>query len=167
MIEGSAIASIASTAGIGWMQNMELVVRAAGHARLRRAPRRGARRTRRSCANAYGLSKEAINAYTAQRSFPLAQQGIRINCVNPGPTDTPMMPEFEKAVGKKYMDDFPVPLGRHAVAEEQAWPMVFLNSPRASFVTGVQFDADGGFKGGLFTGQIDPAVLMPEGFGES
>jgi hypothetical protein len=42
--------------------------------------------------------------------------------------------------------------------------MVFLNSPRASFVTGLQLDADGGFKGGMFTGQIDPAVLMPEGF---
>jgi len=118
-------------------------------------------------ANAYGLSKEAINAYTAFRSFNLAKDKIRINCVNPGPTDTPMMPEFEKAVGKKYMDDFPVPLGRHAVAEEQAWPMVFLNSPRSSFVTGLQFDCDGGFKGGLFTGQIDPTVLMPEGMGDA
>ena len=86
--------------------------------------------------------------------------------MNPGPTDTPMMPEFEKAVGKKYMDDFPVPLGRHAVAEEQAWPMVFLNSPRSSFVTGVQFDADGGFKGGLFTGQIDPASSCPKAWGD-
>ena len=112
--------------------------------------------------NAYGLSKEAINAYTAFRSFELAQNGIRINCVNPGPTDTPMMSEFEKAIGKKYMDEFPVPLGRHAVAEEQAWPLVFLNSPRASFVTGVQFDADAGFKAGMFTGQIDPSTLIPE-----
>jgi NAD(P)-dependent dehydrogenase (short-subunit alcohol dehydrogenase family) len=165
MIEGSAIACIASSAGIGWMQNMgtlfELTATpdfAAAKAWCEAHPK--------ELMNAYGYSKEAINAYTAQRSFPLAQQGIRINCVNPGPTDTPMMPEFEKAVGKKYMDDFPVPLGRHAVAEEQAWPMVFLNSPRASFVTGLQFDADGGFKGGIFTGQIDPAVLMPEGFGE-
>ena len=89
------------------------------------------------------------------------RRGIRINCLNPGPTDTPMMPEFEQAVGKDYMDNFPVPLGRHAVADEQAWPLVFLNSPRASFVTGAQLDADGGFKGGLFTGQIDPSVLMP------
>jgi NAD(P)-dependent dehydrogenase (short-subunit alcohol dehydrogenase family) len=116
--------------------------------------------------NAYGLSKEAINLYTAFRSFDLAPDGIRLNCVNPGPTDTPMMAEFEKAIGKQYMDDFPVPLGRHAVAAEQAWPMVFLNSPRASFVTGHQFDCDGGFKAGLFTGQIDPKVLMPDGMGD-
>ena len=166
MIEGSAIACIASTAGIGWLQNMELLFGllmtpdlAGGRAWCEEHPK--------ELMNAYGLSKEAINAYTAFRSFALAQQGIRINCVNPGPTDTPMMPEFEKAVGKKYMDDFPVPLGRHAVAEEQAWPMVFLNSPRASYLTGHQLDVDGGFKGGLFTGQIDPTVLMPEGFGES
>ena len=166
MLEGSAIACIASTAGIGWMQNLELLFG------LLSTPDFDAARTwceehPKELANAYGLSKEAINAYTAFRSFALAEQGIRINCVNPGPTDTPMMPEFEKAVGKRYMDEFPVPLGRHAVAEEQAWPMVFLNSPRASYVTGHQLDVDGGFKGGLFTGQIDPGVLMPEGFGDS
>jgi NAD(P)-dependent dehydrogenase (short-subunit alcohol dehydrogenase family) len=166
MVEGSAIASIASTAGIGWTANLELLSGltatpdfAAAKAWCEAHPGQ--------IANAYGLSKEAINAYTALRSFTLARDSIRINCVNPGPTDTPMMPEFEKAIGKKYMDEFPVPLGRHAVAAEQAWPMVFLNSPRSSFVTGLQFDCDGGFKGGLFTGQIDPAVLMPEGIRNS
>ncbi len=165
MIEGSAIASIASTAGIGWMQNVGVLFELLATPDFA-AAKQWCEAHPKELANAYGLSKEAINAYTAQRSFTLAEHGIRINCVNPGPTDTPMMPEFEKAVGKQYMDDFPVPLGRHAVAEEQAWPMVFLNSPRAAFVTGVQFDADGGFKGGLFTGQIDPAVLMPEAFRE-
>ncbi len=165
MIEGSAIASIASTAGIGWLQNMELLFGLLATPDFASA-RAWCEEHPKELANAYGLSKEAINAYTAFRSFALAPSGIRINCLNPGPTDTPMMPEFERAVGKKYMDEFPVPLGRHAVAEEQAWPLVFLNSPRASFVTGHQFDCDGGFKGGLFTGQIDPTVLMPEGLAE-
>jgi NAD(P)-dependent dehydrogenase (short-subunit alcohol dehydrogenase family) len=165
MPEGSAIASIASTAGIGWMANMELLFGLLGTPDFDGA-RSWCEAHPKELGNAYGLSKEAINAYTSHRSFSLAQQGIRINCVNPGPTDTPMMPEFEKAVGKKYMDEFPVPLGRHAVAEEQAWPMVFLNSTRCSFVTGTQFECDGGFKGALFTGQIDPRVLMPEGLAD-
>jgi NAD(P)-dependent dehydrogenase (short-subunit alcohol dehydrogenase family) len=157
---GSAIASIASTAGIGWTANLELLGPLVATPDFATA-RAWCEQHPAALANAYGLSKEAINAYTAFRSFTLAARGIRINCLNPGPTDTPMMPEFEKAVGKEYMDSFPVPLGRHAVADEQAWPLVFLNSPRASFVTGVQLDADGGFKGALFTGQIDPSVLMP------
>jgi NAD(P)-dependent dehydrogenase (short-subunit alcohol dehydrogenase family) len=156
----SAIACIASTAGIGWMANLELLGPLLATSDFASA-RAWCEEHPADLTNAYGLSKEAINAYTAFRSFPLAAQGIRINCLNPGPTDTPMMPEFEKAVGKDYMDSFPVPLGRHAIAEEQAWPLVFLNSPRASFVTGLQLDADGGFRAGLFTGQIDPAVLLP------
>jgi NAD(P)-dependent dehydrogenase (short-subunit alcohol dehydrogenase family) len=163
MTEGAAIASIASTAGIGWMQNMELLFGLLGTPDFAGARAWCEDHPTEVEANSYGLSKEAINAYTAFRSFNLAKDGIRINCVNPGPTDTPMMPEFEKAVGKQYMDNFPVPLGRHAVAEEQAWPLVFLNSPRASFVTGEQVECDGGFRGGLFTGQIDPTVLTPEG----
>ena len=160
MPEGGAIASIASTAGIGWLQNLETVmalVTTPGHA----AARAWCEEDPARIANAYGLSKEAINAYTAYRSYALAQRGLRINCVNPGPTDTPMMPEFERAMGKEYMDNFPVPLGRHAHPAEQAWPLVFLNSPRASFVTGIALDVDGGFIGGLYTGQIDPTVLAP------
>lgn len=166
MIPGAAIVSVASTAGIGWMQNMTLLFELLGTPDFA-AARAWCEDHPNELKNAYGLSKEAINAYTAYRSFALAPEGIRINCLNPGPTDTPMMPEFEKAVGKRYMDEFPVPLGRHAVAEEQAWPLVFLNSPRCSFVTGHQLDCDGGFKGGLFTGQIDPTVLMPEGVADA
>ncbi len=157
---GGAIASISSTAGIGWLANLATLMPLVTSADFA-AARAWCEADPARIANAYGMSKEALNAYTAHRSYVLAQQGIRINCLNPGPTDTPMMPEFERAVGKKYMDEFPIPLGRHAVAEEQAWPLVFLNSPRASFVTGIALDSDGGFVGGLYTGQIDPGVLMP------
>ncbi len=161
MIEGSAIASVASTAGIGWTQNLTVLGDLlATHDFV--AARRWCETHLEELENAYGFSKEAINAYTALRSFSLAHDGIRINCVNPGPTDTPMMPELEKAVRKRYMEEFPVPLGRHAAAEEQAWPLVFLNSTRASYVTGTSLDCDGGFKAALLTGQVDPTVLLPE-----
>jgi NAD(P)-dependent dehydrogenase (short-subunit alcohol dehydrogenase family) len=162
IVEGGAIASIASSAGIGWLMNMDVLGPllatpdfAAARAWCEEHPK--------EIVNGYGVSKEAINAYTAMRSFTLAPLGIRINCLNPGPTDTPMMPHFEEAVGKDFMANFPKPLwGRNARPEEQAWPLLFLNSPRSSFVTGVQFDADAGFKAGMFTGQIDPSAIIPE-----
>ena len=74
--------------------------------------------------------------------------------------------DFEEAVGKDFMSNFPKPLwGRNARPDEQAWPLLFLNSPRSSYVTGVQLEADAGFKAGMFTGQIDPSTLIPEGMG--
>lgn len=160
MPPGSAIASVSSVAGLGWMQEMGAVTEVLA------AP--GFEGVRRWCdANpgvikeGYAFSKMCIIVYTMQRSPALAAQGIRINCTCPGPTDTPMMPHFEMAMGKDYMDKFPKPLGRNAQPDEQAWPLVFLNSQAASYITGTALFCDGGFTGALLTGQVDPTVLAP------
>jgi NAD(P)-dependent dehydrogenase (short-subunit alcohol dehydrogenase family) len=163
MIDGAAIASIASVAGMAWQGNQEKLADllatpdfASAKAWCEAHPD--------DLVNAYGLSKEAINMYTAARSVDLIAKGIRINCLNPGPTDTPMMPAFEAANGVEFMREFPKPIGRNSRPEEQAWPLIFLGSPRASYVTGASVFADGGFTGALFTGQVDVARLLPPGF---
>ena len=46
------------------------------------------------------------------------------------------------------------PSGRRSTAEEQAWPLVFLNSPRASYIAGEALHTDAGFLGAMVTGQI-------------
>jgi NAD(P)-dependent dehydrogenase (short-subunit alcohol dehydrogenase family) len=161
MIEGSAIASIASVAGIAWLSNMATVMELVVTGDFDSA-RAWYEQNAERAGNGYEFSKQAINAYTAARAVPFAELGVRINCINPGPTDTPMMPHFEQAMGKTYMDNFPKPIGRNARPEEQAWPLLFLNSPRASYVTGTALFVDGGFTGGLYTGQVDPSVLMPQ-----
>jgi NAD(P)-dependent dehydrogenase (short-subunit alcohol dehydrogenase family) len=88
-------------------------------------------------------------------------KGVRLNCTNPGPTDTPMMPFFHETVGKQIVDAAMGPLGCYSTPEEQAWPLVFLNRPRLSYVAGEAFYVDGGFFGALRTGQIDFSQLMP------
>ena len=50
-----------------------------------------------------------------------ADKGIRVNSISPGPTETPMMPDFEAHIGKEFMEDFPIPLGRRSTPEEQAY----------------------------------------------
>ena len=89
-----------------------------------------------------------------------------MNCISPGPTDTPMMADFEKYVGKEFMESFPVPLGRRSTPDEQAWPLVYLNSPLASYVTGEYLVTDGGTMGAVMTGSIDLSLLMPDAFKE-
>jgi NAD(P)-dependent dehydrogenase (short-subunit alcohol dehydrogenase family) len=112
-------------------------------------------------ADGYSTSKEALIFYTMQRSTPALKQGVRVNCISPGPTDTAMMPAFEEAMGKDFMAAFPKPIGRNAVAEEMAYPLLFLNSDGASYIAGHNLMVDGGFLGGVMTGQVDVSALMP------
>jgi NAD(P)-dependent dehydrogenase (short-subunit alcohol dehydrogenase family) len=162
MPPGSAIASISSTAGMGWTANiakwMPLVTAegfAAGLAWLKEHPD--------EIEGGYAPSKEALIIWTLWASYALAEKGIRVNSISPGPTRTPMMPDFEATVGKEFMDNFPVPLGHHAQPEEQAYPLIFLNSRAASFITGENINTDGGTMGALMTGSIDPAIFAGAG----
>jgi NAD(P)-dependent dehydrogenase (short-subunit alcohol dehydrogenase family) len=159
MSEGGAVASIASTAGLGWSSRvpttMELVTTASfedgvkwcdAHPDL--------------LAQGYSFSKEAIIVWTLFQSATLIKRGIRINCTLPGPTQTPMMSSFESETAMSVLDAAAQPINRRATPDEQAGPIVFLNSDAASYVNGVAFPVDGGFLGGLSTGQIDMSAMM-------
>jgi NAD(P)-dependent dehydrogenase (short-subunit alcohol dehydrogenase family) len=158
MPPGSAIASISSTAGAGWMANiakwLPLVYTQgfeAGRAWCESHPT--------EIAGGYAPSKEALIIWTQWAALELAQKGIRVNAISPGPTDTPMMPDFIAQVGKEFMDNFPIPLERRARPEEQAYPLIFLNSRAASYITGENVNTDGGTMGSIMTGTIDLAVM--------
>jgi NAD(P)-dependent dehydrogenase (short-subunit alcohol dehydrogenase family) len=112
-------------------------------------------------ANAYGLSKEAIIAYTLKRATELAKQGIRLNVTLPSPTATPMMSDhFVKVAPQQVFDAFNEPGGRYATPEDQAYPLVFLNSEAARFLSGVALPVDNAFTGGVLTGLIDMRKLL-------
>jgi NAD(P)-dependent dehydrogenase (short-subunit alcohol dehydrogenase family) len=71
------------------------------------------------------------------------------------------MPDFEQFVGKEFMESFPVPLGRRSTPDEQAWPLIFLNSKLAIYITGENLIADGGTMGAVMTGSIDLSGMIP------
>jgi NAD(P)-dependent dehydrogenase (short-subunit alcohol dehydrogenase family) len=157
--EGGAIAVVASNAAMGWQlqlpQLMELVAAAdfdAGKEWCEKNPESLA-------PEAYSYSKKVVNAWVAARAATLISQGIRLNCINPGPTSTAMMPHFVENAGQEVVDAFVGPIARLSTAEEQAWPLAFLGSPRASFVNGEAFTTDGGFFGAIQTGQVDLSKL--------
>jgi NAD(P)-dependent dehydrogenase (short-subunit alcohol dehydrogenase family) len=93
---------------------------------------------------AYTVSKEAVILYTIDRCYSLAKRNIRINCIAPGVTDTPMLADSAKVRGQGLLTNPPEPLGRRASAVEQAAVMLFLNSSWASYVNGEVVWSDGG-----------------------
>lgn len=96
----------------------------------------------------YAASKAALNAYSRTAATELAHRKIRVNVVNPGPVSTPIfgktgMPEAQ-------LNDFAaamqnrIPLKRFGQPEDIANLVAFLASDDASFITGGEYNIDGG-----------------------
>jgi len=90
----------------------------------------------------YAASKAAVESLTRTWAAELGPQGIRVNSVAPGPTTT----EGVVAQWGDTNDELgrALPMGRTAQPDEIAHAVLFLASPRASFITGSTLHADGG-----------------------
>ncbi|GCE42134.1 SDR family oxidoreductase [Rhodococcus sp. USK10] len=97
----------------------------------------------------YTASKGAVIAMTRQVAVQYAARGVRCNCINPGSTDSPMVADIiaksEDPAARRLQIQSRQPIGRMARPEEIASAAVFLASDRASFITGVDLDVDGGW----------------------
>ena len=159
MGEGSAIVSIASTGGLGWSRRIPVhmgLLQTKGFA----AGLEWAEANMDQVAEGYAFSKEAVIVWTQFMGAQLIKKGIRINCSLPSPTQTPMMKTFHETSGKAVVDAAAEPLGRYTTPEEQAGPLVLVCSKLAGVVNGVVLPVDGGFMGGLATGQVDISAMM-------
>jgi NAD(P)-dependent dehydrogenase (short-subunit alcohol dehydrogenase family) len=154
---GGAIACIASVAGFRLAQNQELVAELTAVSGFD-AAREWCDAHRDVVGDGYSFSKMATVWYVMWRAVQLAPMGIRLNAVSPGPVETPMMPHFEAAMGKGWMDAFPKPLGRLSRADEQAEALLFCNSRGASYLTGANIYVDGGITAAWITGQAAKPV---------
>ncbi|KAF7960446.1 hypothetical protein EAE96_000127 [Botrytis aclada] len=93
----------------------------------------------------YTASKHAALGLTKNSALDNASYGIRVNCVCPSWTDTPMVRRaIEGVEGLAEFINKAVPLGRIAVPEEVADVVVFLCSPRSSYMIGCALIVDGG-----------------------
>ncbi len=89
----------------------------------------------------YAISKGAIHQMTLSLADALADRGITLNTVNPGPTDTGWASPDLAEVARRFM-----PRGRWNRPDEVAAVVAWLVSDEAALVTGSVVDAEGGFR---------------------
>jgi NAD(P)-dependent dehydrogenase (short-subunit alcohol dehydrogenase family) len=96
----------------------------------------------------YSAAKAAVRSFARTWTADLKARNIRVNCLSPGPIDTPILgkmglPEDQINAQKQAFASL-VPLGRMGRSEEIATTALFLASADSSFITGVDLAVDGG-----------------------
>ncbi|MGK0325490.1 MAG: NAD(P)-dependent dehydrogenase (short-subunit alcohol dehydrogenase family) [Polaribacter sp.] len=96
----------------------------------------------------YAASKAALNSFTRTAATELAPRKIRVNAINPGPVSTPIY--GKTGMAEEQINGFAealqnrIPLKRFGQPEDIAKLVSFLASDDASFITGSEYNIDGG-----------------------
>jgi NAD(P)-dependent dehydrogenase (short-subunit alcohol dehydrogenase family) len=157
IIEGGGIASIASTAGMGWKSNLAQVREFLGLDNSFESAVKWLLDSAEAVMDGYGFSKQCIIVYTLSKAKVLADKNIRINCIAPSPTDSGFMQKLtgEGQIPREAVDLFLPSNGRYASGAEMGEPLVLLNSKLAGFVSGINLPVDFGYCAEVLTGQRD------------
>lgn len=149
--EGGAIVTVASVAALGWQERIPALTG------LLAATDAGAverwQEAQDPAYPVYSTSKQAAIIF-AKRLAPTAWQkyGVRVNTVSPGPTETPILADFEASMGKEVLDAVKATIGRHARVDDIVPVIAFLGSSRARWINGQDIHVDGGFVAPLVAG---------------
>ena len=161
MTAGDAAVSVASGWGMAYMTFMEQLDSFLATPDFESAQQWVRDHENEEWVDGYTLSKMSNILYTLRAPTNLAAaHGVRVNCISPGPTNTAMMQALLDEVGEEFIDNaYPSPFGRLATPEEQAWPLIFLNSGMAGIISGENLYTDAGTANGIMTGVIEPAQV--------
>ena len=153
---GSAIGFISSAAGLGWQSNLDQLTEYLDAPDFDAAARWAETHGKTD----YMWSKQTICAYVGRQAFPLLKQGIRINAICPGPTDTPLA-QANKDLWLGFGADYRGEIGIEASTPlEQAYPLVFLCSEAAAAVNGITMITDAGYISSGVTESFPPATAV-------
>jgi NAD(P)-dependent dehydrogenase (short-subunit alcohol dehydrogenase family) len=92
----------------------------------------------------YAAAKAGVIAFTKTLAQELAPDGILVNTVAPGPTDTPRVMGKESPEARKQRWGAQIPMGRTGKPEDLAEAFFFLTTPESAWITGQTLHVNGG-----------------------
>lgn len=90
----------------------------------------------------YAAAKGGVIAFTKSLAREMARHSINVNCVCPGPTDTPMLQTRPEKLREAFVRA--IPFRRFAKPEEIADAILFFAGPRSNYITGQVLSVSGG-----------------------
>lgn len=145
LADGASIANLASLAGFGWPNALPQIKAAlalgleddiAGFVAAEELERAEGGRS-------YFLSKEALIVWTMQNRWSWRDRGITMNCVSPGPVETPILGDFIQTLGARAEEDMKV-MDRPGHPDDVAPVVSFVLGDGAKWVRGANLTVDGG-----------------------
>lgn len=95
--------------------------------------------------NPYPVSKGAVLQFTRNLAIDMAAKNIRVNCIGPGFTETPLTRSLTVDADMRAFLEERHPMGRLGKPEDVAYAALFIASDEASFMTGSYLPVDGGY----------------------
>ena len=154
---GGSVAMISSVAGMGWESKIPTLLEFLGLPTWKAqadwiAAHEGT--------DTYAFSKQVMNCYVGHEAMALAKQGIRINAILPGPTNTPLA-QANANIWLAFGAEYRTEVGRGPMtAEEMGNTLLFLCSDAASGITGVTVLVDAGHISSSITGAYNEPALQ-------
>ena len=142
--DNASIVNVASLAGIGWPEAGDQIKAllelrdfnaAESFCESNGVEQEGGR--------SYFFSKETLLVWTMMNRWTWRDRGIRMNCVSPGPVETPILPDFLETLGKRAEEDMKV-MDRPGRPEDIAPVIVFMVSDGSNWIRGANIPTDGG-----------------------
>ena len=143
MEDGSSITHLASMAGMGWQQSINEIKEFMGYQLGDDVAAFVDKHKMRTDGRGYFFTKEFIQVWTFTNRWTWRERGIRMNCVSPGPVDTPILQDFIETLGERAEEDMRI-MDRPGLPTDVAPVVAFLQSDASNWFRGANLTLDGG-----------------------
>ena len=156
LANGASIANLASLAGFGWPNAVAQCKGALAHALEDDIDGFVAEQGLETAegGRSYFLSKEALVIWTMQNRWSWRERDITMNCVSPGPVETPILGDFIQTLGARAEEDMKV-MDRPGKPQDVAPVVSFALSTHAKWFRGANLTVDGGMSSHILSGIHD------------